>query len=122
MAERSIRLIAEITAIILLLIGCFFLTMVTIGLFRLPDVLSRLHLSSKCDTLGALSILLALAIYAGWPYDILRLVVIGFFLVITSVTSSHAIGRSVLKMGLGNFEEESPPSNSGGGEKNASDT
>ena len=122
MAERRIRLIAEITAIIFLLIGCFFLTVVTTGLFRLPDVLSRLHLSSKCDTLGALSIFLASVIYAGWSYDVLRLVAIGFLVVITSVTSSHAIGRSALKMRLGDFKEEPPLSNPGSGEKNASDT
>ena len=115
-------MIAEITAIIFLLIGCFFLTVVTIGLFRLPDALSRIHLSSKCDTLGALSIFLASAIYAGWSYDVLRLVAIGFLVVITSVTSSHAIARSALKMGLENFEEAPPLSNLKRGEKNASDT
>ena len=115
-------MIAEITAIIFLLIGCFFLTVVTTGLFRLPDVLSRLHLSSKCDTIGTISIFLALVIYAGWSYDVLRLVAIGFLVVITSVTSSHAIGRSALKMGLENFREESPLSNPGSGEKNASNT
>jgi multicomponent Na+:H+ antiporter subunit G len=113
---------AEITAIILLFIGCFFLTVVTFGLFRLPDALSRLHLSSKCDTMGTISVLLALAIYAGWSYDILQLAAIGFLVVITSVTSSHAIGRSALKMGLGNFEQEPPLSTPGSGEENASDT
>ena len=114
-------MIAEITAVILLLIGCFFLTVVTTGLFRLPDVFSRLHLSSKCDTVGALSIFLALAIYAGWSYDVLRLALIGLLLVITSVTSSHAIGRSALKMGLGNFRAEGPLSNPGEEGGNASD-
>ena len=93
----------------------------TIGLFRLPDVFSRLHLSSKCDTVGALSILLALAIYAGWSYDVLRLALIGLLLVITSVTSTHAIGRSALKMGLSNFEVEVPLSNPGDEGGNASD-
>lgn len=115
-------MIANIAAIIFLSIGCFFLTVVTIGLFRLPDALSRLHLSSKCDTLGAISIFIASAIYTGWSYDILRVVAIGFLLVITSVTSSHAIGRSALKMGLGNLKEGSPLSNRESGEKSASST
>lgn len=106
MVGRLIRLIANVFVIILLLIGCFFLTVVTIGLFRLPDVLSRIHLSSKCDTLGALSVFIAAAVYTGWSYDILRLVIIGFLLVVTSVTSSHAIGRSALKTGLGSYEEQ----------------
>lgn len=116
MAGGLIRLIANIIVVILLLIGCFFLTVVTIGLFRLPDVLSRIHLSSKSDTLGALSIFVAVAVYTGWSYDILRLVVIGFLLVVTSVTSSHAIGRSAVKTGLGSYEEQSPQSMSGSGD------
>ena len=92
-------MIANVIVIILLLIACFFLTVVTIGLFRLPDVLSRLHLSSKCDTLGAISILLALAIYAGWSYNVLRLVAIGFLVIITSVLIND-IGMPVM---LSNF-------------------
>ena len=115
-------MIANIIVILFLLIGSFFLTVVTIGLFRLPDVLSRIHLSSKCDTLGAISIFLASAIYAGWSYDILRLVIIGSLLIITSVTSSHAIGRSVLKMRPGDFKEGISPSNREGREENAPDT
>ena len=115
-------MIADIIAIIFLLIGCFFLTVVSIGLFRLPAVLSRIHLSSKCDTLGALSIFLASAIYIGWSYDVLRLVAIGFLVVTTSVTSSHAIGRSALKMQPGDFKEELSPSNREGREENAPDT
>ena len=115
-------MIADITTIIFLLIGCLFLALVPIGLFRLPDVLSRLHISSKCDTVGALSIFLALAIYTGWSYDLLRLAIIGFLVVVTSVTSSHAIGRSALKTGLGgDFKREPPLSSPGSGEKNASD-
>ena len=115
-------MIASVSAIIFLLIGCFFLTVVTIGLFRLPDALSRIHLSSKCDTLGALSIFLASAILSGWSYDLLRVVAISFLVVITSVTSSHAIGRSVLKMALRNYEEEPPLSDPDSEEKNVSDT
>ena len=115
-------MITNVIIIILLLSGCFFLTVVTIGLFRLPDVLSRIHLSSKCDTLGALSILFASAIYTGWSSDVLRLVIIAVLLVVTSVTSSHAIGRSALKTGLGNYEEQPPLSRPEKGEKNASGT
>ena len=115
-------MIANIIVIIFLLIACFFLTVVTIGLFRLPDVLSRLHLSSKCDTAGAISILLASAIYAGWSYNVLRLMAIGFLVIIISVTSSHAVGRSALMMKLGDSKEEPSLSNQESGERNASDT
>jgi len=89
--------IADVLTVIFVLIGCFFLLVVTIGIFRLPDAFSRLHLTSKSDPIGTLSILLAVAIYTGWSLDILRLVAIGSILVIASVTASHAIGRSALR-------------------------
>lgn len=89
-------MIADVLTIVFLVIGCFFLMMVTVGLFRLPDALSRLHLTNKSDTIGKLSVLVAAAIYIGWSPEVLRLLVIGALLVITSITSSHAIGRSLI--------------------------
>jgi multicomponent Na+:H+ antiporter subunit G len=83
--------------VIFVVIGCFFTLVVTVGIFRLPDAFSRLHLTSKSDPIGTVSILVAVAIYGGWSGDILRLIAIGALLLITSVTSSHAIGRSALK-------------------------
>lgn len=66
----------------------------------MPDVFSRLHPSTKCDTLGAGSTLLAMIIYGGWSSDIPRLVAIGFFLLISSATCGHAIARCALKNGM----------------------
>jgi len=101
--------IADALAIAFLIIGCFFLLVVTIGIFRLPDAFSRLHLTSKSDPIGTLSILLAVGIYGGWSSDILRIAAIAFLLVITSVTSSHAVGRSVLKMRENGPTQDSTP-------------
>lgn len=112
-------MIADVLTIVFLMIGCFFLLVVTIGIFRLPDALSRLHLSSKSDPIGTISVLLAVAIYTGWSSDVLRLIAIGSLLVLASVTSSHAIGRSVLKMKERRVNEERRPTTEG---KDASDT
>jgi multicomponent Na+:H+ antiporter subunit G len=111
--------IADVFTIIFLLIGCFFLLVVTIGIFRLPDAFSRLHLTSKSDPIGTVSILIAAAIYSGWSFDILRLIVIGSLLVVTSVTSSHAIGRSALKKKAREVSEAPTP---GRQEENVSGT
>jgi multicomponent Na+:H+ antiporter subunit G len=89
--------IANALTVIFVVIGCFFMLVVTIGIFRLPDAFCRLHLSSKSDPIGTLSILIAVAIYGWWSGDILRLIAIGALLLVASVTSSHAIGRSALK-------------------------
>jgi multicomponent Na+:H+ antiporter subunit G len=95
-----LNLIRDIVVSALLLTGCFFFLAGTIGVLRLPDVFTRLHPSTKCDTLGAGSVLTAMAIYSGWSGDIFRLAVIGFFLLISSATCGHAIGRSARKTGI----------------------
>lgn len=109
-------MIADILTVVFVLIGCFFLLVVTVGIFRLPDAFSRLHLTSKSDPIGTVSILVAVAIYGGWSSDILRLIAIGALLVITSVTSSHAIGRSALKKRVAVTSQDPTP---GSEEKNA---
>ena len=39
--------------IILLALGCFFLFTATLGLFLMPDVYTRMHATTKCDTVAA---------------------------------------------------------------------
>ena len=115
-------MVANIIVIIFLSVGCFFFVIGTTGLFRLPDIFSRLHLATKCDTLGAISVLVAAAISAGWSFDILRLVVISLLLLISSATCGHAIGRSAIKNGLKYFRKEPPAINSGKVAKSAPGT
>ncbi|MFH0847070.1 MAG: monovalent cation/H(+) antiporter subunit G [Chloroflexota bacterium] len=90
-------MIAKAIIVFLLLVGCGFFLLGTIGILRMPNILTRLHPSTKCDTLGAGSVLLALAIYARNLDDAIRLLLIGFFLYISSATCGHAIGRSVFR-------------------------
>lgn len=92
--------------IILLIIGCFFFIVGTIGILRMPDIFTRLHPSTKCDTIGAGSIILAMIVYGGWSIDIPKLVAIGFFLLVSSATCGHAIARSVLKKDKSSLEKD----------------
>ncbi len=90
----------NISAGILCCIGTFFFIVGTTGLLRLPDVFSRLHSSTKCDTLGAGSIIAAIAVCSGWSWDLLKLLAIAAFLLLSSATCGHAIGLSALKQGF----------------------
>ena len=96
----------DIVAGILCCIGAFFFIVGTTGLLRLPDVFTRLHASTKCDTLGAGSILVGMAVYGGWSWDILKLFVIVSFLLISSATCGHAIGRSALRQSIKPWQRE----------------
>ncbi|MBN2169125.1 MAG: monovalent cation/H(+) antiporter subunit G [Actinobacteria bacterium] len=87
----------KILIILFSAIGIVFFIGGTVGILRFPDLYSRLHPSTKCDTLGACSIIIALCIYSGLSADTLKLALIIFFLLLSSATCGHAIGRSALK-------------------------
>ncbi|EEG78158.1 monovalent cation/H(+) antiporter subunit G [Dethiobacter alkaliphilus] len=79
---------------ILLAAGTFFFMVGVVGLLRLPDVYTRMHATTKCDTLGAGLILLALALYSGISEASVKLLFMILFIWITNPTSAHVIARA----------------------------
>lgn len=95
-----VGLINDILVVTFAVIGVAFFLGGTIGLLRCPDLYSRLHPATKCDTLGACSITLALTLEAGWDIAVLKLILVIFLLLLTSAPSGHSIGRSAFKAGI----------------------
>jgi len=93
-------LIANIIAIILTLIGIFFFVVGTVGILRLPDFYCRTHAATKCDTLGAGSILLGVAIYEKFSFDAFKTLLLVIFVILSSPTAGHAIARAAYRRGL----------------------
>ena len=85
--------------IILMAGGLFFLAVGVVGLVRLPDVYTRLHATTKCDTLGAGLVLLALALHAD-AAGAIKLVLITLFIWITNPTAAHVIARAAWTTGF----------------------
>jgi multicomponent Na+:H+ antiporter subunit G len=83
-----------------LLGGSFFSVTGGIGLVRLPDFYTRMHAGGVTDTLGAGLIMLGLTLQSGWSLTTAKLVIILFFLLITSPTSCHALAHSARLQGL----------------------
>lgn len=79
--------------------GLFFLAG-TLGLLRLPDFYSRVHAVTKCDTVGAGAILLALALYVAPHPEALKIVTLLLLLLLSSPTSGHALARAAHGTGL----------------------
>lgn len=69
----------------------------TVGLLRLPDVYTRLHATSKGDTLGAGLCLLGAMLHVGWSITSLKLFLIIVFIWVTSPTASHLIGKAAYR-------------------------
>lgn len=89
-----------VLAVVLILSGAFFLMVSCIGLIRLPDFYSRNHAVGKAETLGAMLVILGLAVYNGWAVSSLKLLFILLFVVIANPTATHAILRAALRSGL----------------------
>ncbi|MBT9157798.1 MAG: Na(+)/H(+) antiporter subunit G [Firmicutes bacterium] len=80
-----------------ILAGLFFFAAGTLGLIRFPDVLTRMHATTKCDTLGAGLILVGLMFFPGTVYLRLKLAVIIVFLWIANPTAAHYMARAVYR-------------------------
>lgn len=77
----------------------FFLTS-AVGLLRFPDFYTRMHAAGKCDTLGALLVLIGLAALQGFGLASVKILLIAVFMFATSPTATHAIARSALRNDL----------------------
>ncbi len=80
--------------------GLFFVLAGTIGVLRLPDFYTRLHAAGMTDTLGAELILLALMFQSDSIQMVLKLLLVAFFLLVTSPTATHAVAHAAYRAGL----------------------
>lgn len=92
-------MIIEALQILFLSIGIFFFFVGTIGLLRLPDVYTRLHAATKCDTLGLGMILVGIILYEGATLASVKIIFIIGFVFLTNPTAAHAIARAAYKHG-----------------------
>lgn len=90
----------EALAVALCGTGAFFFLVGTLGMLRFPDFYARTHAATKCDTVGAGSILLALAILRAPEPDALKLLALGGLVLLSSPTAAHALARAAYRTGL----------------------
>lgn len=102
------NVIFNIMAIIFTLIGIFFFIVGTVGILRLPDFYCRTHAATKCDTLGAGSILLAVAVYERFSFNAFKALLLVALVLLTSPTAGHAIARAAYRRGLVVWKKKSP--------------
>lgn len=77
--------------------GLFFFFVGTVGLIRLPDVLTRMHATTKCDTLGAGLIVVGVVLYLGFTLASLKALLILAFIWLTNPTAAHIIAKAIVQ-------------------------
>ncbi len=92
--------ILDVVSGICLLVGSFFAVVGGIGILRLPDFFCRIHGGGITDTMGAGLVLLGLMLHAGIELVTVKLLIILFFLLVSSPTSAHALAKAAVSHGL----------------------
>ena len=97
---------AEYVGVFLIILGVLFFLSGTIGLLRLPDIYTRLHALTKADNVGLGFIVLGLTIQATSWFEIARLFLIWFLVLVASATSCHLVADAALKRNIKPWTKE----------------
>jgi multicomponent Na+:H+ antiporter subunit G len=89
----------DIAATALIVIGLFFLVVGAVGIVRLPDLFSRLHVTGVIDTLGVPLLLVGIAVHLGPRLVSGKLLLATVFLSVTSPLVGHLLARAALEAG-----------------------
>jgi nicotinate-nucleotide pyrophosphorylase (carboxylating) len=84
----------EFVAAALLLTGAAFTLVGGLGVLRMPDLLLRMHATTKAGALGAGLVALSAAVYFAETAVVVRAISILAFVVITAPIAAHVIGRA----------------------------
>ena len=89
--------IRDILTIVLVMIAALMCAAAGIGLFRFPDVLSRLHAATKPQILGLMAICLDIALNSLSVGSFALITAIIIFQGLTAPISAHMVGRAAYR-------------------------
>lgn len=87
-------MIYELAASLFFLVGCMFMLLAAIGIVRMPDLYTRLQVTSKASIMGCTCILLAVALHFGQPAVTIRVITIIAFFALTIPVATHMLARA----------------------------
>ncbi len=96
----------DILVVLFLIFGLLFFFGGSIGVTRMPGFYTRLHPAGMMDTLGVFSMVMGLALYNLHHFSLealllsLKMVLIIFFVFISSPTATHSIVDAGMRAGL----------------------
>lgn len=93
------------TGIAFVSLGTAFLLLGAIGVFRMPDVYSRMQAGTKATTLGAMSFILGIGLLQ--PQWLGKSIIIVAFIALSNPISSHALARAAHRMGIFPWSKDS---------------
>lgn len=95
---------AEIISYVLIVLGSFFYVVGAIGIYRMPDVFTRMHAAGISDTAGAGLLLTGMMLFAFSTgvsiFVIVKLAIILGVILFTSPIATHALAQAALHAGV----------------------
>lgn len=77
-----------------MVVGSLFMVLAAVGVFRMPDLYTRMHAASKVGTVGVICVMLSVALHFGDLGIATRAILIILFFLITAPVAAHMIARS----------------------------
>ena len=90
----------ELAIGVLWIVGSSFALVAAVGVWRMPDVFTRMQASTKASTLGLGCLAIGAALQLGDAASMIRLLSIGAFLLLTTPVSAHVIARASYRAGV----------------------
>lgn len=87
---------AQILSGILIAAGAFFYVVGAIGMYRMPDVFTRMHATSISDTAGAGLLILGMMIAGGFTLVTAKLAIIMGVILFTGPVATHALAQAAM--------------------------
>ena len=84
---------------VIIIIGIVFILFGIIGIIRFNDFYAKALISAKIDTVGAITIILGVAIRNGFNFFLFKALLLIAMLMIVNPLISHTIARSAYKSG-----------------------
>ena len=78
----------------LIIVGALFMLLASLGILRLPDLLTRMHATTKAAALGVILVMLAVAMHFAEVGVVARAFAIITFILMTAPVAAHVIGRA----------------------------
>jgi multicomponent Na+:H+ antiporter subunit G len=94
------EIVFPLIALGFLTIGAALMLIAAMGLVRMPDLLTRMHATTKAGALGSGLMVLAVAFHFGQTDIVARAVAVVIFIILTAPIAAHAIGRASYFVGV----------------------
>ncbi len=94
------EIVATAISWVLIAAGSFFLVVGATGIFRMPDVFTRMHAAGTLDTGGAGLMLTGMLFAAGLSLVSVKLLIILAVILFTSPVATHALAQAALHAGV----------------------